>query len=138
MEPSSLPTILTSDLINSIREHPILAPHTWYIIAATILTVLNRPAEVSRIYEHAITFGSGSTVSGTEHEEQLTILRRMREALIKTSAVVGVPKVCVALLLDRYYMLTGTDYKFTTSTEENHSIGDARPTFRGVANPTQS
>ena len=58
MEPSSLLPILTSDLTNSIREHPILAPHTWYIIAATTLTILNRPDEVPRIYEHAITFGS--------------------------------------------------------------------------------
>ena len=103
MKPSNFPPILTADLMNSIREHPTLAPHTWYIIAATTLTTLNRPDEVARIYEHAITFGSKSTVSGTEHEEQLTILRRMREALIKTSAVVGVPKVCVALLLDRCY-----------------------------------
>jgi hypothetical protein len=83
MEPSNFPPILTADLMNSIREHPTLAPHTWYIIAATTLTILNRPDEVARIYEHAITFGSRSTVSGTEHEEQLTILRRMREALIK-------------------------------------------------------
>lgn len=103
MEPSNFPPILTSDLMNLIREHPTLAPNTWYIIAATTLTILNRPDEVARIYEHAITFGSRSTVSGTEYEEQLTILRRMREALIKTSAVVGVPKVCVALLLDRCY-----------------------------------
>lgn len=103
MEPSNFPPILTSDLMNSIREHPTLAPHTWYIIAATTLTILNRPDEVPRIYEHAITFGSGSIVSGTEHEEQLTILRRMREALIKRGAVVGVPKVCVTLSIDTCY-----------------------------------
>ncbi len=103
MEPSDLPSILAADLMNSIREHPTLAPHTWYIIAATTLTILNRPDEVPRVYEHAITFGSKSIFSGTEHEEQLTILRRMREALIKTSAVVGVPKVCVTLLLDKFY-----------------------------------
>jgi hypothetical protein len=103
MKPSNFPPILTADLMNSIREHPTLAPHTWYIIAATTLTTLNRPDEVPRIYEHAITLVSRSIFSGTEHEEQLTILRRMREALIKTSAVVGVPKVCVALLLDRCY-----------------------------------
>jgi hypothetical protein len=93
MSPNTLPPILTSDLMNSIREHPELS-HTWYLIAAATLTILNRPDEIPKIYEHAITFGPRSTVSSPKHEAQLTILRRMREALIKTSAVGGVPKVC--------------------------------------------
>jgi hypothetical protein len=90
MPPLAPPPVLTPDLLKSIREHPDLPPRTWYIIAATTLTILNRPDEIPRIYEHAATFGPRSTSS---RPEQLTILRRMREALIKTSAVGGVPKV---------------------------------------------
>jgi hypothetical protein len=102
MPQSALVPVLTSDLMNSIREHPDLPPHTWYIIAAATLTILNRPDEVSRIYEHALSFVPSSTVSGPEHEAQMTILRRMREALIKTSAVGGVPKVWIDTFLDLY------------------------------------
>ncbi|PMD66441.1 uncharacterized protein K444DRAFT_606730 [Hyaloscypha bicolor E] len=95
MPPLAPPPVLTPDLLKSIREHPDLPPRTWYIIAATTLTILNRPDEIPRIYEHAATFGPRSTSS---RPEQLTILRRMREALIKTSAVGGVPKIINSLL----------------------------------------
>jgi hypothetical protein len=100
MPPSALPPILTPDLMNLFREHPDLPPHIWYIIAAATLTILNRSDEIPKIYEHALVFGPSCRVSRPEHEAQLTILRRMREALVKTSAVGGVPKVCVDILLD--------------------------------------
>jgi hypothetical protein len=92
---SLLPPILTLDLLNSIRKHPDLPPHVWYIITVSVLTVLNCPDEVPKVYEHALKFGPSETASTPEHEEQLHISRRIREALIKTSAVVGVPKVCM-------------------------------------------
>jgi hypothetical protein len=99
MLPSALPPIFTSDLMSFIREHPDLAPDTWYIIAATTLTILNRPDEIPCIYEHAISFNPRRTTLRSERDEQLTTLRRMREALIKASAVGGVPRVRVAILL---------------------------------------
>jgi hypothetical protein len=88
-----LPPVLTTDLLNSIRDHPGLPPNTWYIIAVAALTILNRPDQIPKAYEHALNFGPSKSGLRPDHEEQLRILRRMREALIKTSAVGGVPKV---------------------------------------------
>lgn len=78
-----LPPILTPELLNSIREYSDLPPRTWYIIAVTTLTILNRPDEIPKVYEHALQFGPSRTPSNLDHEEQLEILRRIREALIK-------------------------------------------------------
>lgn len=102
MPPSALPPVLTADLMDSLRVEPGLPPHTYYIIAATTLTILNRPDEVPRIYEHALNSGPNSIDSKSGHEEQLTILQRMREALIKTTAVGGVPKVGMAMLPESF------------------------------------
>ena len=102
MPPSTLPPILTPHLIASICEDPQLPAHSWYIIAAATLTILNRPDEIPRIYEHAFAFASSRKTlkHDLDQDSQLTILRRMREALIKTSAVGGVPKVIISILLD--------------------------------------
>ncbi|KAL2195059.1 AhpD-like protein [Corynascus similis CBS 632.67] len=70
---SSLPVILTPAFLSSIRNHPNLPRHTWYLIAATTLSQLNH------------------------HDEKLRISRRMREALIKAAAVGGVPRTINAL-----------------------------------------
>jgi hypothetical protein len=83
MSPSTLPTVLTPQLMALVSEHPQLPAHSWYIIAAATLTMLNRPDEIPRIYEHAITLVSGRNVSrpDLDNDTQLTILRRMREAM---------------------------------------------------------
>ncbi|KAK4044847.1 AhpD-like protein [Parachaetomium inaequale] len=93
---SSLPAVITPALLSSLRSHPALPRHTWYFIAATTLCQLNRPDEISKVYQHALRHGPGD--AAPSHDEQLRISRRMREALIKAAAVGGVPRTINALL----------------------------------------
>ena len=115
MSSSSLPSILTPELLKSIREHPDLPPNSWYIIAAATLTILNRPDEIPKAYEHALDFRRSKTASKADHEHQLKILRRMREALIKTSAVGGVPKVVTNYFVWKTSTYFHIDHKFAIS-----------------------
>lgn len=78
-----LPSIVAPALLSSIRNHPHLPHHTWYIIAATALSVLNRSDEIPKVYKHAVDYGVRATDCKQAHEEQLEISRRMREALVK-------------------------------------------------------
>ena len=78
--------IITPALLASLRSHPTVPKHTWYIVAATTLSQLNRPDEIPQVYQHALCHSPG-------HDEKLRVSRRMREALIMTAAVGGVPRV---------------------------------------------
>ena len=78
--------IATPALLASLRSHPNLPKHTWYFVAATTLSQLNRPDEIPKVYQHALCHNPG-------HDEQLRVSRRMREAMIKAAAVGGVPRV---------------------------------------------
>lgn len=89
---SPLPSIVTPALLSSIRSYPHLPQHTWYFIATTTLSILNRPDEIPKIYKHAIDHGAGAMDCKPAHEEQLRISRRMREALVKAGAIGGMPK----------------------------------------------
>ncbi|KAK4241126.1 hypothetical protein C8A03DRAFT_41424 [Achaetomium macrosporum] len=95
---SSLPAIVTPSLLSSIRSHPNLPGHTWYLITATTLSQLNRPDEIPKVYLYALRHGAGPADSVASVDEQLRISRRMREALIKAAAVGGVPRTINALL----------------------------------------
>ena len=112
MSPSTLPPILTPQLMALICEDPELPPHSWYIIATATLTILNRPDEIPRVYEHAFTLASSRRLRKPDLDQdlQMTILRRMREALIKTSAVGGVPKVIMTILPTTFEALIRLDY----------------------------
>jgi hypothetical protein len=74
-----------------------LPGHTWYFIAATTLSQLNRPDEIPKVYQHALHHGSSAADSLPSQDEKLAISRRMREALIKVAPVGGVPKVITYL-----------------------------------------
>jgi hypothetical protein len=92
--PPSLAPIITPTLLSTIRRHPHLPRQSWYFIAATTLSILNRPDEIPKVYQTAI--GSTPELADEktpEREEQLTISRRMREALVKAAAIGGLPKV---------------------------------------------
>ncbi|KAK4162740.1 hypothetical protein QBC43DRAFT_72364 [Cladorrhinum sp. PSN259] len=96
---SSLPAVITPALLNSMRSHPNLPAHTWYCIAATTLSQLNRPDEIPKVYQYALQHDSGRAEGGaSSQDEKLRISRRMREALVKAAAVGGVPKTINALL----------------------------------------
>ena len=92
---TSLAPIVTPALISTIRRYPNLPRHTWYFVAATTLSIINRPDEIPKIYKHAIDFGQEQADATPNVEEQLAISRRIREAIIKSAAVGGLPKVGV-------------------------------------------
>jgi hypothetical protein len=89
---SPLPSIITPALLSSIRKHPNLPHHTWYFITATTLSILNRPDELPILYKYVLEHGPGNADSRPTHDEQLRASRRIREAIIKSAAIGGLPK----------------------------------------------
>lgn len=84
---------MTPPFLSSLRTDVGLPPNTWYIIAATTLSILNRPDQIPYVFKHAINSGSEESNVKLHSAEQLKIARRMREALVKASAIGGLPKV---------------------------------------------
>ena len=87
------PVIMTETLLSTIRQHARLPRHSWYFIAGTTLSALNRPDEVPRVLKYALERGGDASVASPTLEEQMSIARRLRESLIKATAVCGLPKV---------------------------------------------
>jgi hypothetical protein len=90
---ASLAPVITPTLLAAIRKQPNLPTNSWYFITATTLSALNRPDELPKILSHAIEGSTDAPESTPNHDEQLRISRRIREALIKASAVGGMPRV---------------------------------------------
>ena len=93
MPPVKLPAFVTPALLSSIRGHPQLPHHSWYFIAGVTLSVLNRPDEIANVFRHALETGPGRIDGKPEHDEQLQMARKMREALVKAAPIGGLPKV---------------------------------------------
>lgn len=91
---TTIKPILTPTLLAAIRKQPNLPRNAWYFITATTLSALNRPDELPEVFNNAIGKGSETTENGIpSRDDQLRISRRLREALLKASAVGGMPKV---------------------------------------------
>lgn len=88
----ALPSILTKELLSSLRHFPHLPPNSWYFISATTLSTLNLPHEIPKVFQHAMEQNPKAS-----HAEQLNMARRTREALIKSAAIIGLPKTINAL-----------------------------------------
>ena len=70
---------------------------TWYIIAAATLCGLNRPDDIVLVFKHAI--------EGTEDlQEQMRIARRIREVLIKSAGISGLPRASTQFSRDLHIM----------------------------------
>lgn len=95
-ETAPIAPIMTPAFISAMRRQPNLPRNVWPLIAATTLSALNRPDEIPKVYTHAIEHGQGATNGKPGEEEQLAISRRMREALVKSGAIGGLPKVTSA------------------------------------------
>ncbi|KAF2089241.1 hypothetical protein K490DRAFT_72056 [Saccharata proteae CBS 121410] len=95
--PLNIPTVLTPTLLRTLRTHPNLPQHTWYFVAGVTLSALNRPDEVPRILTHALEHDAPPS-NAQSSDEQLRIARRMREGLVKSAAVIGLPKTINSLL----------------------------------------
>ena len=86
-----MPTpVITPHLLRSIRANRQLPPATWYIISGVALSILNRPEELPLVLRHAI---EACSQNPEQRQAELLVARRMREALIKSSAIGGLPKV---------------------------------------------
>lgn len=92
-----LDPLITAGLLDALRKQPHLPDDVWYLVIATTLCILNRPEEIQTVYRHAV--GPGYEAAGLQYGSALTdqehqrIVRRLREALLKTSAIGGMPKV---------------------------------------------
>lgn len=78
------PPSLTPRLLDTLRTQPGMPGDMWYAVVATTLCVLNRPEDIPDVFRHAVAADAAAGVS---------IARRLREALLKTSAIGGLPKV---------------------------------------------
>jgi hypothetical protein len=87
------PAIITPSLLHSLRTYPHLPSNTWYFITGVTLSILNRPDEIPKVFQHAIEKAQSHSGKALKIDEQLRIARRMREALVKAAAIGGLPKV---------------------------------------------
>lgn len=87
-------SLLTPAILSSLRSTPRLPHHTWYYITGATLSALNRPEEIPSVLSYALKNGVGpEDETPPAEKEQLKIARRMREGLVKSAAVIGLPKV---------------------------------------------
>ena len=94
MASSSLPNkILSPTLLSYFQSHPRLPSGSWYFIASVTLSVLNRPDEIPAVFRYALEKGGQKASIKPSHAEQLKIARQIREALVKTAPIGGLPKV---------------------------------------------
>lgn len=92
-----LPSVITPSLLRTIRSYPKLPHNSWYLLAATALSTLNRADEIPKVFTHALEHGGGAKDVKPSQDEQLQIARRTREALVKSAAIIGLPKTINAL-----------------------------------------
>ena len=104
--------LLTPPFLTSLRTQPHLPRHTWYFVAGVTLSALNLPQELPALFRYALEHCDGASVQTSggvvgeekvrakgEMEERLYVARRMRDALVKSAAIVGLPKVCSGIFL---------------------------------------
>ncbi|KAI5814022.1 hypothetical protein BZA77DRAFT_319892 [Pyronema omphalodes] len=81
-----VPLLATPTFLTSLRSIPHLPAHSWYYLASVAFALLNRPAEIPHIYAYA-----------TPSYDSVTVLNHTREALLKASAIGGLPSTINAL-----------------------------------------
>lgn len=94
--PTPAAPLLNPSLLASLRATPRLPHHTWYYVTGVTLSALNRPEEIPNVLSYALKNGVGAEDKTPLAEaEQLKVARRMREGLVKSAAVIGLPKVYI-------------------------------------------
>jgi hypothetical protein len=92
---------LSSNLLSRIISHPSLPTETWYLITTQTLSSLNAPQVIPQILAYTFSHGIGgrSSTPIALEVDQLRVVRRMREGLVKGAVINGLPKVsCVRSL----------------------------------------
>lgn len=118
----SRPTALaTHKLLSSFHHNPALPKHTFYFLASVAFSALNRPDEIPRIWRYALEnvaipgsaeedyvkrelAGAGAGAGRMQAEQEgresaLVIHRKIREALLKSVVICGLPVVRFSLSL---------------------------------------
>ena len=88
---SIYPTRATS--VETVINHP------WYIVAAVAFSASNKPNDVTLVFKYALAeLKSVQKVKGEEAvKEQLQLARRIREAILQSGLLSGMPRVSIIL-----------------------------------------
>jgi hypothetical protein len=70
----------------------------WYMCVIVNLSALNYPDVVPEVWTHLSTH----LLAGMSHEEKFQVVRMVREALVKSTGIVGAAKVCFECFEDHY------------------------------------
>lgn len=62
----------------------------WYIVAAVALSASNKPDGVPRVLEHML---QEELPKDAKVEDEMTLARKLREAIFKSGLISGYPKV---------------------------------------------
>ncbi|EAQ86051.1 hypothetical protein CHGG_07304 [Chaetomium globosum CBS 148.51] len=76
------------------------------LLSSTTLAQLNRPDEISKVYQYALRHGPDDGTP-SQDDDKIRVSRRIREALIKAAAVGGVPRVVLRILLPIFLEIFG-------------------------------
>lgn len=82
--------IISRETLNTVKTSSGLPVDCYYFIIAVTVVALNRNEDLKAILDDAF--------YGKPQQEQHRIMRRIREALIKSAAVIGLPKIIIALM----------------------------------------
>lgn len=89
---------MTPALLSSIRSTPNLPRNVYFFLACSTLSTLNLPQEIPHVLHFALEKGGGPRDSKPGHEDQLRIVRQIRESIIKLVAIAGLPKSINAMI----------------------------------------
>ncbi|ODQ66108.1 hypothetical protein NADFUDRAFT_51376 [Nadsonia fulvescens var. elongata DSM 6958] len=98
--------LTTQRLVHLSTAYPMIT-NSWYFIAAATLSVCNSPQSVPQILNYIIPENVSPTTSLThsaisqsssEHQDQFRKVQKMREALLKSAALGGLPKSINSLI----------------------------------------
>lgn len=86
-------TVLTPVRLKTLASTPLLG-NSWYYIAAATLSVCNRPDDVPLVLEYML---AQPSVAASEEHRRL-VAKQIRESLLKSSALGGLPKAINSLM----------------------------------------
>jgi hypothetical protein len=91
--------LLTPALLSTLRSTPNLPANSWYYLSSVAFALLNHPSAIPAIFSHAVNTTPSTTIPTPDapHETPLEILTKTREALLKASAIGGLPATINAL-----------------------------------------
>lgn len=85
-------SILTPVRLKTLSSFSLLSTN-WYYLAAATLSICNRPDEVPVLYEYVL-----STIPREDKKAQFDTTQKIREAILKSSALGGLPKAINSLM----------------------------------------